>query len=1099
MNGIAKWLADVGLAHHATAFVDNDIDLDVLPHLTEADLKELGLSLGDRKRALAAIQRLATAPVSDDPPVPAPAEPPPAAPAGARRQVTVLFADLSGFTELTARLDAEEVHAMLQRYFAAVDDAVRAFGGSIDKHIGDAVMAVFGAPVAHSDDPERAVRAALDIHRRLADFDPPLVSHIGIASGQVVAGRTGSDSFEEYTVTGATVNLASRLQDRARGGETLISAAVQRAIGGRADAEAEGRVEVKGFEEPVEVYRLIGLAEASGRSAATPFVGRRRERRQLSAILAEVLEDGSGQLVLVRGEPGIGKTRLVDAFVEEADGAGFACHTGLVLDFGAGKGREAIPALTRSLLGIPVGSGKPVRRAAVERGLASGLLDGDTLIHVNELLDLPQPADLRPLYEAMDNETRRHGRARAVSALVAAAGRVGPVLIRVEDIHWADAELLPQLAAVAARLPETAAVMVMTSRLEGDPVDAGWRAMARDCPLTTIDLGPLRADDAAALADRYAAASADMVRACIERAAGNPLFLDQLLQSATESGERGVPGSVQSIVQSRLDNLAPADREALQAAAVFGQRFPADGVAHLIGVDGYDCAGLLAHHLVRPEGDQFLFVHALVREGVYEGLLRDRRRDLHRRAAHWYEGSDGVLHAHHLEATGDPGAAAAYLAAADEQMAAFQYERALRLANAGAGLDAVGSVLFDLNCRRGDLLRLMSDSESSLTAFSAALALADTPEHECTARIGLAEGMRILDRFDDAFAELDRAGALAAQLRPPGHAAQIAHMRGNLLFPLGRTEECLAAHEEALRLSREAGGDRLEVQALGGLGDANYASGRLRSAWRYFEACVERARAGDFAAITVANEPMLGWTTVLNGDFVNGMAMSVSSRASAAQVGNDRAEIIALNSVSGVHFDQGRIDEAESTASEIVRLADRLGAGRFSAYGHNMLAQVALVRGERAAGRGHIAMAKNVSEGPAFSFGGPWILAVSARLEEDADVARAELERGEAMLAAGALAHNHFFFRREVLQYCLDIGDLDGVERQARQFEAYLGPETTGWTDYFIGRARALAAVAAGHADDELRASLKQWRAYATAQGLLLSLPAVDHALARIS
>ncbi|SMF12114.1 Tetratricopeptide repeat-containing protein [Tistlia consotensis] len=1095
MTDVKRWLDGVGLGKHASVFAANDIGFDVLPELAEDDLKELGLSLGDRKRLLAAIRRLGDAPSEASPPrEPAP-DPPPAAAPGTRRQVTILFADLSGFTELSGRLDAEEVHALLQRYFAAVDETLHAFGGAIDKHIGDAVMAVFGAPLAHSDDPERAVRAALEIHRRLALFEPPLTGHIGIASGQVVANRTGSDSFAEYTVTGASVNLAARLQDRAGAGETLISEAVWSSVRTISEADPVGRVAIKGIAEPVEVWRLAGLRDRPEGVAGRPMVGRRRELRQLAAILAECLAEKAGQLVRVRGEPGIGKTRLIDAFQGEAQAAGVACHSGLVLDFGAGKGRDAVPALVRSLLDIPLGSGKAVRRAAAERGVETGLVEAADLVHLNGLLDLPQPPALKALYDAMDNRTRQEGRAQTLASLVVAAGRRSPVLLRIEDIHWADAELLGQLGAIAARIPDGTIAMVMTTRIEGDPIDVAWRALVRDCPFTTIDLGPLRPEDAMALAGQYAAASAETARACIERAAGNPLFLDQLLQNAFESGAAGVPGSVQSIVQSRMDKLAPVDRDALQAAAVFGQRFTAAAVAHALGLEAYDCAVLLAQNLVRPEGDQLLFVHALVRDGVYETLLRDRRQALHRRAADWYAASDAVLRARHLEAAGDPGAAAAYLAAAEEQLAAYRYDRALGLVEAARALGGPTEVRFALLCLEGELRRMLAESERSLACFGEALDLAATPEQECDARIGLAAGMRILDRFDAAFAELDRATTLAGALERPDRAAQVAYLRGNLLFPLGRTEECRAAHEEALALGRAAGSARLEVQALGGLGDANYVSGRIRSAHRHFEDCVAQARAHDFGAILVANAPMLAWTAILVGDFASGSASAEAALQAAEQAGNDRAAIIVYNALAFLETARGRLDAAARHAEEIVRLSERLGSARFGSYGLNHLADLCMAQGARTAARAHSARAKALAEGPAFGFCGPWILATSARLAESAEAARADLERGEAALGAGAVAHNHFFFRHEALQYCLDNGDLEGVERHARAFEAYLGGETTDWTDYVVGRARALAAVAGGRRDEALRADLERCLGFAESRQLGPSAEAIRAAL----
>ncbi|HEX5794241.1 MAG TPA: adenylate/guanylate cyclase domain-containing protein, partial [Geminicoccaceae bacterium] len=302
-------------------------------------------------------------------------EPPPAtagATEGERRQVTVLFVDLVGFTALASELDAEEVHGLLGRFFARADGLVEAFGGRVDKHIGDCVMAVFGAPVAHGNDPERAARAALAIRDAVPalgqEIGREVSVHIGVASGQVVASGTGSDTHSEYTVTGDSVNLAARLTDRAQSGEILVSDAVRRQLPARFSCAEAGALEVKGLARPVLAWRLAGLSEGL-RAHGRPFVGRRAELAQFQGMLRACRESGAGQTIYLRGEAGIGKTRLVEEFRRQAEDQGFAFHLGLVLDFGAGTGRDAIRALVRSLLDP---SGAETAAVAAEHALAEG-------------------------------------------------------------------------------------------------------------------------------------------------------------------------------------------------------------------------------------------------------------------------------------------------------------------------------------------------------------------------------------------------------------------------------------------------------------------------------------------------------------------------------------------------------------------------------------------------------------------------------------------------------------------------------------------------------------------------------------------------------
>jgi class 3 adenylate cyclase len=496
---------------------------------------------------------------------------------GERRQVTVLFADLVGFTALSSSLDAEDLHDLMERFFACVDGIVEGYGGTVDKHIGDAVMAVFGAPIAHGDDPLRALRAAVDIHGAVAnlgeDCGRKLAVHVGVASGEVLAGGLGGESRRDYTVLGDSVNLASRLDEMAKAGETLISEAVYQATSDKAKCEALGEVQVKGLGEAVRVWRLLALREQAPARHLSPFIGRRVELAQLAGVLDACRESGSGQVVYLRGDAGIGKSRLVEELTALAEARGYSSHKGLVLDFGMGRGRDAIRALVMSFLGLPMACDPGARQAAADEAVAAGSVDTDKRAFLNDLLDLEQPSELRTIYDAMDYETRNQGKRATVVSLLESAGRSRPVLLTVEDVHWADPMTLSHLAALASAGRECPAVLAITTRIEGDPLDGAWRTEIQGGALMTIDLAPLRREEAEGLADALINTKGALVEHCIERAGGNPLFLEQLLRNAQESGGDEVPGTIQSLVLSRMDRLSPADKAALQAASVIGQRF----------------------------------------------------------------------------------------------------------------------------------------------------------------------------------------------------------------------------------------------------------------------------------------------------------------------------------------------------------------------------------------------------------------------------------------------------------------------------------------------------------------------------------------------
>ena len=446
--------------------------------------------------------------------VAAAAEPTASTPSGERRQVTTLFADIAGYTRLSATLDPEENHALLSRFFEVVDGLIAAYGGSVDKHTGDGVMGVFGAPVAHGNDPERAVRAALEIYAAVAELGRqlghPLGIHVGVASGEVVAAGMSGGARQDYTVTGDSVNLAARLEDMSESGQTLVSEAVHDAVADIVAGSLVGEVEVRGLGRPVRVWRIDGLRAEKARQA-TPLVGRRAELRQFEGVLDSLQDSGAGQLVYVRGEAGIGKTRLIEEFAAVARRRGLACHRSLVLDFGAGKGRDAVRTLLRFTLGLGVDADEATRAAAAQAAGERGI-DAHHRPALLDLLDLKLPPPLRAIHDAMDNAARQRARQAVFVQAIEAASRMQALMLIVEDLHWADRDLLSDLAALAARMRSSPIALVMTSRFDGDPVDQGWRNAARGASVLTIDLGPLPAGDAKALAARSSTRTAGSPR-----------------------------------------------------------------------------------------------------------------------------------------------------------------------------------------------------------------------------------------------------------------------------------------------------------------------------------------------------------------------------------------------------------------------------------------------------------------------------------------------------------------------------------------------------------------------------------------------------------
>ena len=1093
--GVEQWLRNLGLAQYAQAFAKNDIDFDVLARLTNSDLKELGVgSLGHRKRLLAAIDELRSASSPKTSRFPDRAS-------GERRQVTILFADLCGFTTLSRSLDPEEIRELVARFTAQVDGIVVGYGGTVDKHIGDAVMALFGAPRAHDDDPLRAVRAALDIHAALARTTEAssraLQAHVGIASGEVVAGTLSRVEAHDYTVLGNSVNLAARLVALAGPGETLLSEAVYRALADRATCETLGETEVKGLDAPVRIWRLGGLSSDAAPANRSAFVGRVAELEQFKGALAATVARRSGQVMYVRGEAGIGKTRFVEEMRRLAEASGFTAHRGLVLDFGVGRGQDPLRALLLSLLGLTPACGAQARQQKADDLVAANVVPTERLPFLFDLLALPQTGETRTLYDAMDNAARNRGRRAVASAFAARACADGPTFILVEDLHWADPQLLGYLSAFASAMADGPGLLIMTSRIEGDPIDVAWRASCHGTPFATIDLGPLRRDEALSLAGSFMDATQRVAIACIERAGGNPLFLEQLLRNAEEGTADAVPPSIQSLVLARMDRLASSDRKAFQAAAVVGQRFSLVLLRHLIDDPDYVCDGLISNALVLPEGEDFLFAHALIQEGAYSSLLRSHRKALHQRAAEWFAGRDLVLYAQHLDRAEDDRAVRAYLQASIAQRADYHTDVALRLAEHGLRIARAEADRHALICLVGELQRDLGDIASSIASYRMALAVSSDETALCRARLGLAEGLRVSEGLSEALELLEHAQQAAERNDMVNELARLHHLRGNIFFPLGNVDGCREEHERGLEYARRSGSAEAEARALGGLADAAYAQGKMRTAFEYFSRCVALCQEHGFGRIEVANRSMVGFSRIYLNEARQAREDGDAAARVAVLVGQPRAEL--LGETMGVFacYELADYDAMKAYLARVMRLARQLGARRFEAQGLEMEARLLLDAGRRAEAEPMLREALAICRDAGTQFCGPKVISALSRAVEDAGERASLLAEGKAMLARGSVGHNHLWFYRDAIEGLLLASDAKGALEYVSRLEEYTRAEPLTWADLFAARGRALGGALLEGLNETMRSELVRVRTALETAGMTAFLPTVDAALGK--
>jgi len=647
MSDLRDWLRRNKFEQYGDAFEANDIDLDILPELSERDLEQLGVSLGNRRRLLKAIAGRGAEMAQSKP----------SSPEGTgsgdaeRRQVTVLFADMVGSTALSGKVDPEQLGGLIRRYQDAAAGAIGRYGGFVAKFMGDGVLAYFGFPRAFEDAAERAVRAAIGILAEVGGIELPdntrVQARIGIATGLVVVGEIiGVGTAQERTIVGETPNLAARLQALAGPDTILVSETTQNLLGGLFELERTGEHELKGFARPVPAWRVRCEASVESRFAAIrtghnlPLIGRAHE---MGLILERwrLARQGEGQIVTVIGEAGIGKSRSIEALQEAIAGEP---HTRINLQCSPYHSDSALYPVIQYVsrtAGFAATDSPGIRieklGALFVQRTAS---DTAAIPLLAELLSVPFAAD------GPSSQTPAQRKASTLALIVDEFLRMGesnPALIVLEDAHWIDATTLEMMTRLTDSLGKARALALVTARPDFAPP---WLSRPQ---ATLLTLGRLGRQEFTQLAVGIAAAhglSAETVAAIVAKTDGVPLFVEELTKSVIESAgeDSEVPATLKDSLMSRLDRLGEA-REVAQIAAVIGRQFTftlLDAVASKSVVElEATLVKLVAAGIVFPEERSlersFSFKHALVRDAAYESLLLARRRQWHERIANALE------------------------------------------------------------------------------------------------------------------------------------------------------------------------------------------------------------------------------------------------------------------------------------------------------------------------------------------------------------------------------------------------------------------------------------------------------------------------------
>jgi len=757
-DDIRRWLEDLGLGKYGDLFAENEVGLRDLPGITDDDLKELDLPLGPRRRILMAIETLdepslAAAAASDAASQEAAAPPPHAE----RRHLTVMFCDLVGSTALSQQLDPEDLRDVMGAYQDAVSASLARFGGHVAKYLGDGVLAYFGWPQAYEDQAERAVRAGLDavlaVNSVAIDGGQGLRARIGIASGEVVVGDlVGESGRDAEAVTGETPNLAARLQGMAAPDQVVIDATTQQLVGQAFVLEALDPADLKGFAEPVPIWRVARAStvesrfEAAHSDASTGLIGRSHEVGLLHDRWRQAMA-GEGQVVVLSGEAGIGKSLLLQAL------------RGHLTDTPHYRLRYQCSPHHSNIAFYPI-----IQRLERAAGFAarddveSRLDKLETLLRVSSSeieSDAPLLAALLSLayedrYDAVEL-TPQQQRDRTIEALITQIlnlSRTRPILFLLEDAHWIDPTTETLIGEIMARIAEAPVFMLITHRPDYTPP---WADLAHR---TGVALNRLSRDHSTEIVKAMGGhvLGADVIDRVIDRADGIPLYVEELTKSLLESGgsEGSIPASLQASLIARLDRLGAA-KEIAQIGAAIGREFSFEMIEAIYG-KGKAALGSALGRLVQSElvfqrgrdtAARYIFKHALVQDAAYASMLNRRRRDLHRRIADTIverfpaqmEHSPSQL-ARHFEAAGDLDEAATYSYRAGSRLqnmsanheAISHYEHAIALIESLPAPDRQIDLNLDCHISLGTVL-LWTKGPADLVVAAIndrALALADT-------------------------------------------------------------------------------------------------------------------------------------------------------------------------------------------------------------------------------------------------------------------------------------------------------------------------------------------------------------------------------------
>ncbi len=919
----------------------------------------------------------------------------PAALHGERKQVTVMFADISGFTAMSEKLDPEEVRSMINACFERLGDVVDRYGGHIDKFIGDEIMALFGAPQAHENDPERALRTALDMVNELEKFNEehadkipkPLRLHFGINTGLVIAGGIGTAKRQDYSVMGDTVNLASRLEGLSEAGEILVGEDTYRLTSPLFEFEALKPVKVKGKAQPVRVYRLIRARAITGgqirgvEGLYSPIVGRDGELAQLQALYTNLLSRRGGIMSII-GEAGLGKSRLI---AELYDSHQHQDETRWAKGRALSHAQNASYLVVRHVIYDLLDLSSDASAADIDSALR---VDVDEIFpnqsveiypYLAALLDLPLDNETAQRVKYLDGEALRQRIRQACQMYLLAKTKQTPLVLVWDDLHWADPSSLELLESLLPLSQEGRLVFVLMYRPRQE--SRVWACHTKmqqilQADYSCIELPPLQPEDSRQLLKnllKTCTLPEDMEQIILNKAEGNPFYLEEMIRSlinrdiirftddqncivTAEVKHITIPDTLQGVIMSRIDQLDPEAKRTLQVASVIGRVFSHDALKNVVGQTeqvNRQLESLIEQGLIvnRVDAAECKFKHVFTQESIYQSLLLSDRRNLHQKVGEALEvifasklDEQTLLLAHHFEKSNDTHRALKYLKqAAAQAFAAYANREATDLyTRAFALLDRDDySQRWDILAYREQALDRLGERDQQATDLTLMQTLAELIGDD--QRLATTHNRRAA--YFDKISEYQASNEAATAGRRAAQRAKDAHLEAESLNYLALSawrrfdyRQVQAWASQALDALKIIGDPPNRITSLLHLGRASYRLGQYDNALEYIRAAQSIANNMDNRDSDALADLILGWIYQRLGAYDDAATHYKLMYEKRCMIGDRYGEATALSHLGWLASDQHTYEQGLTYCKQALEISQSIADRENEAYALSGLA-----------------------------------------------------------------------------------------------------------------------------------------------------------------